>query len=256
MRALTAADLRTFHRRHAGPRGMIVAITGAVQAARAVEAVAECLGDWRRPRQPALPALPPAPAPSELTRRRVSLAGKSQCDLVIGAPGPGRLDPEYLPAALGNHVLGRFGLFGRIGDAVRENAGLAYYAYSSLGGGPGPDPWQVIAGVNPANLERAVDLIRREIGRFVTQRITVEELRENQTHFIGRLPLQLETNEGVAGALLHLERYALGLDYYQRYPARIQEITRPRVLEVARRFLHPDRLALAVAGPAPQEAQP
>lgn len=255
VRALTAADLRAFHRRHAGPRGMIVVITGAVQAGRAVEAVAERLGDWRRPRQPAPPALPPVAAPDDLMRRYVALPGKSQCDLVLGAPGPGRLHPEYLPAALGNHVLGRFGLFGRIGDAVRETAGLAYYAYSSLGSGPGPDPWQVIAGVNPANVERAVELIRREIGRFVTRRITAEELAENQTHFVGRLPLQLETNEGVAGALLHVERYGLGLDYYQRYPERIQAITRDQVLEVARRFLHPDRLALAVAGP-PLEDRP
>ena len=98
-----------------------------------------------------------------------------------------------MAAALGNSILGRFGLYGRIGDAVRELAGLAYYAYSSIGGGPGPDPWQVSAGVNPANVERAIDLIRVEIGRFVTRRVSCRRAPdENQAHFIGRLPLQLE----------------------------------------------------------------
>jgi hypothetical protein len=35
-------------------------------------------------------------------------------------------------------------------------------------------------------------------------------LEENQANFIGRLPLQLESNEGVAGALVNIEQYDLG----------------------------------------------
>jgi len=179
----------------------------------------------------------------------VPLAGKSQCDLVLGAPGPARSDPGYLAAAVGNSILGRFGLFGRIGDAVRESAGLAYYAYSAIGAGPGPEPWEVVAGVNPENVDRAVDLIRREIGKFIARRVTAEELADNQANFIGRLPLQLESNEGVAGALTHIERFGLGLDYYQRFPGLIRALTREQILETAKRFLHPDHLVIAVAGP-------
>ena len=61
--------------------------------------------------------------------------------------------------------------------------------------------------------------------------------------------MQLESNEGVAGALSHIERYDLGLDYYQRYPALIRAITRDQILETARRFLDPQRLAVIIAGP-------
>jgi zinc protease len=139
-----------------------------------------------------------------------------------------------------------------VGDAVREREGLAYYAYSSLGGGAGPGPWLIMAGVNPANVEKAIDLIRREVGRFSTRRVSVEEIEENQANFIGRLPLQLESNEGVAAALLNLEKYNLGLDYYVEYPGRIAAISREEILGAARRFLSPDRLAVAVAGPAVQ----
>jgi len=150
---------------------------------------------------------------------------------------------------LGNNILGRFGLFGRIGDAVREAAGLAYYAYSTLTGGPGPGPWQVIAGVNPANAERAIELTLHELKRFVDERVTKQELTDNQANFIGRLPLQLESNEGVAAALVNIERYGLGLDYYQRYPGLIASITRDEILEAARRFIDPDKLVIAIAGP-------
>jgi zinc protease len=58
----------------------------------------------------------------------------------------------------------------------------------------------------------------------------------------------LESNGGVANALLNIERYDLGLDYYLRYESLVREVTREDVLRAARRFINPDRLAIAVAG--------
>ena len=140
-----------------------------------------------------------------------------QTDIYMGASGPLRKAPEYLAASLGNSVLGQFGMMGRIGDVVREQSGLAYYAYSSLSAGVGPGSWEVSAGVNTANVDKAIDLIREEIERFVAEGVSAEELADSQANFIGRLPLSLESNMGVANALINIERYDLGLDYYRRY---------------------------------------
>ncbi|MGA9532033.1 MAG: pitrilysin family protein [Anaerolineales bacterium] len=246
---LTLDDLRDFHQRHFSPAEMVVSLVGAVKAGDGIEAVRHALAEWNARAVGGAVDVPDAQMPSELVRRDVAMAGKTQSDIVLGTPGPRRSDPSYLAASLGNSVLGRFGLMGRIGDSVREQAGLAYYAYSSIGGGIGPGPWQVAAGVNPANADRAIDLIRQEVRRFVTEPVTEEELADVKANFIGRLPLQLESNEGVSNALLHTERYGLGLDYYQRFPSLVTAITREQVLEVAARFLDPDKLAIAVAGP-------
>jgi zinc protease len=247
--SLKAADLRRFHRAHYGPAGAQLAVVGAVAAEAALQAVEARLGSWPARRRKPEPGLPPLKAIKSLRRKDVAMPGKIQSDLVLGVPGPSRNDPEFLAASLGNNILGRFGMFGRIGDVVRQEAGLAYYAMSSLDGGPGPGAWQVIAGVSPANVEQAIKLICQVIGSFVNSKVPADELGENVANLIGRLPLQLETNEGVAGALLHIERFQLGLDYYQRYPDLLTAITADQVLETARRFLHPDRLAIATAGP-------
>ena len=245
---LRAKDLKRFHAGHFGPRGMLVTVVGAVPASQATEQVQTHFGSWANPSQPEQPSLPSLPPLTGLLRKDVPIPGKSQCDLVLGAPGPSRMDPDFLAAALGNNILGVFGLMGRLGDAVRKQAGLAYHASSHLGGGLGPTPWQIEAGVAPANVERALDLARRELRRFTTRRVTRQELSDNQANFVGRLPLQLESNEGVASALLAIERYELPLDFYQQYPALIRAITVDQVLHVAQRYLHPDRLAIAVAG--------
>lgn len=249
VQAITPAIIRKFHQSHYHPQGMVVSVVGGVEADKAFTAVGKTLGKWSGQGKKKAIELPDLKPFKNEIRRSIRLEGKQQSDLVVGVAGPSRYDPDYLSAALGNHILGRFGLMGRIGESVRDSAGLAYYAYSSVSGGIGPGPWQVIAGINPVNEERALDLIKSEIKRFVSERVTKEEIIESQANLIGRLPLQLESNEGVAGALAHVERYQLGLDYYQRYPSLIREITRDQILQTAHRFIDPECLAVAIAGP-------
>jgi zinc protease len=249
IRAIRGDDLAGFHRRHYGPQGMVIALVGAIDPVAAVDQVTKALDDWKNPGQPELPLLPSLTPPKESITRKVTIPGKFQSDIVIGTIGPKRKDPDYIADALGNSALGQFGLGGRIGDVVREKSGLAYYASSSLNAGIGPGSWCVTAGVNPANLDKARDLICREIAWFVEEGITPEELADSQSNFVGRLPLSLESNGGVTGALLNIERYDLGLDYYRLYPDMVRKVTLEDVLRAARKYLDPDRLAIAVAGP-------
>ncbi|NUQ85065.1 MAG: insulinase family protein [Anaerolineales bacterium] len=249
VKRITRDDLVKFHREHYGPRGMVIAIVGAVEAEEAVRQVERALGGWQVKGQKEPPPIPDVKPLKKTITKHHRIAGKSQSDIVIGTNGPKRKDPEYMSAALGNNVLGQFGMMGRIGDSVREKAGLAYYAYSSLNAGIGPGSWEVSAGVNPSNVRKASDLIVDELKRFVDEGVTEDELADSKANFIGRLPLSLESNKGVAGALLNIERHDLGLDYYLRYADLVNEVTRGDVLNAARKYIDPARLAIAVAGP-------
>jgi zinc protease len=249
IRAIQRDDLVDFHQRCYGPQGMVIALVGAIDPRIAVAQVTKVLGDWDNPEQLKLPGLPALKPLGDTITRKVIIPGMYQVDLVIGTSGPSRKDPEYIAGTLGNSALGQFGLGGRIGDVVREKSGLAYYASSNLNAGIGPGSWSVSAGVNPANVEKARTLICREIELFVEKGITPEELADSQSNFIGRLPLSLESNSGVANALLNIERYDLGLDYYRRYPDLVRAVTTQDVLTAVRKYLDPDRLAVAIAGP-------
>jgi zinc protease len=243
------SDLVKFHRQHYGPRGMVIAIVGAVTPEEAIRQVKRALGGWQvKGQKEALP-LPELKLLKRTVSKHYRIPGKSQSDLVIGTNGPRRRDPDYMSASLGNNILGQFGMMGRIGSVVREKAGLAYYAYSSLSAGIGPGSWEVSAGVNPQNVKRALELIKDELQRFVQEGITEDELADSKANFIGRLPLSLESNGGVANALINIERHQLGLDYYRRYAAIVNEVSMEDVLNTARKFIDVNRLAIAVAGP-------
>jgi zinc protease len=249
IQAINQQDLKKFHRVHYGPQGMVIAVVGAVKPEQVFNKVEDLLADWNNPGQPPPPELPPEPEPAEPLTRKIDIPGKFQADLVMGVIGPERRAEAYLPAALGNNILGVFGMMGRIGESVREKAGLAYYAYSQLSGGMGPGPWYVSAGVNPQNVEQASVLIREEIKRFLDKPVTADELADSQSNFIGRLPLSLESNSGMASAILNLERYDLGLDYYQRYPELVRMVTVDDILDSACRYWSTDHLAVGIAGP-------
>jgi zinc protease len=249
IKAITRADLVKFHQRTFGPSRMTVAIVGAVEPKRAVDLVNRALGAWKNPHQPDEPILPILKLLDRTIKRHYKIPSKSQADIVLGTNGPRRKDIDYMAATLGNSILGQFGMMGRIGESVREKSGLAYYAYSNISAGVGPGSWTISAGVNPANVEKACDLIIKELKRFIKGGVTKQELSDSQSNFIGRLPISLESNGGVANALLNMERYDLGLDYYRRYPDLVSAVTPGDVLKVARKYIDPERLVIATAGP-------
>lgn len=251
--AITRKDLIDFHRSTYGPAGMTMVVVGAVEAEKVFDMAAKYLGAWNPTQTTRTTALPAVEPPKKSIHKQVIIPGKSQSDLVMGTLGPKRKDPAYLAASLGNSILGQFGLMGRVGDAVREKAGLAYYASTSLNAWIESGSWEVSAGVNPANVDKAAALITDELRKFTSEAVTQEELEDNQNNYIGRMPLSLESNSGVANSILNLERFDLGLDYLQRYPALIRAITREDILHTAQKFINPEKLIVVSAGPGEKE---
>jgi zinc protease len=242
-------DLENFYQQNYGPQGMVFVIVGDVESGLAVDAVKNVFGDWANENQRPVPQIPEQRPIQKTTKKALSIPGKFQADIVIGGLAPERMSPEYHALRIGNNILGEFGMMGRLGKRVREQEGLAYYAYSSLSLGIGPGAWEMIAGVNPENIEKTIALITDEVRKYVSDPVTEQELADSKSYFLGRMPLMLESNSGVAISLLNLERFKLGLDYFMEYPKQVQAVTAQEILHASRKYLDPDRLAIAIAGP-------
>lgn len=249
IKRISRRDLQAFHREHYGPRGMILVIVGAVAAQDAADLVYDTLGDWQNAQQPEVISAPLPEPPPAGQRHFVFVPGKTQSDISMGVIGPARRAEDYLAAQLANSILGEFGMMGRIGKSVREEKGLAYYAFSRVSGGHGPDPWTISAGVNPDNVDLAIDSILDEIEILITDEVSDDDLADNQSYFTGRLPLRLESNEGIASSIHSMESYGLGLDYLAKYSDLIYGIGKADLLAAAQRYLKKQHTVIAVAGP-------
>jgi len=247
IQSISREDVVAFHRDNYGPQGAIIVVSGDVTTDAVVELITTHLGDWQgiSPAQ----TLPQVSAQTDIRRESVAMPGKVQSDILIGSLAIARSDPDYFAVQVANSILGQFGMMGRLGEVVREEQGLAYYSYSMLDADIGPGPWLAAAGVNPANVELAVESIRAEFARLGAEPVSDEELSDSKANMTGRLPLALETNDGVTSQLLNMEWYGLGLDYLYRYADNINAITAADVQRVAAKYLRPDAYTLVVAGP-------
>jgi len=88
-----------------------------------------------------------------------------------------------------------------------------------------------------------------EIERLISEPVSDDDIADNQSYFIGRLPLRLESNEGIASHIHSMESYQLGLDYLADYKEKIYRITKEDMLEAAQNYLKPAEMVIAVAGP-------
>lgn len=251
VQAIARADLAAFHRLY-HPALTAIAVVGDVEPQQVIELLEQVFGGWAPQEPPSRQELPEVPPIQGVQRRDIALEGKSQSDIIWGVHGIRRTDADFYTANVANMILGRIGLGGRLGDNVRELQGLAYSCGSSLDADLGAGPWAALAGVNPSNVERALGAIVHEIARFREDGPTDEELSDARDFMTGSLALGLETNDGIAGTLLGIERYGLGLDYISRYPDIIRGVSAEQIVAVTRKYLSIENYVVAVAGPAAQ----
>src|SRR5262249_29178995 len=146
------SQLASFFTARGGPRGAVLGLAGDFDERAALDQVSRVFGEWKSGGKA------PAPLPRATPLERASIVtrpieGKTQGDVAWGfTPQIERLGPDLQAVMVMNSTLGDFGMGGRIGRSVREEAGLAYHASSYVWAGLTAGPIVVRAGVAPEGL--------------------------------------------------------------------------------------------------------
>jgi zinc protease len=248
LQRIDRAALAEFHAWHVRPAVLSLAIVGDVRPTETIGRVAAEIEDWTG--APAEPVVVPPPAAAPVRRQCfIAMPGKPQSDIAYGFTTISRFDPRFYAYWMMNNILGQFGLGGRLADNIRERQGMAYYAFSSFDPTVGEGPLVVRAGVDPRNVRQAVEAIDSEARQLAVEGPTSIEIEQTREFLIGSIPRLLETNHNVAEFLQSCEQFGLGLDYDQRLPALLREVTMDDIRAAAAEVLHPERAAVAIAGP-------
>jgi zinc protease len=250
--SLTRDGLRQLHSERFAPSELTIVAVGDLEVSRASDLAATVFAGWGAPRPQTIAVASPAPATNR-QRLIIPMMNKAQADIAYGFTTIRRRDPDYEPLRLMNNILGQYALGGRLGDSIRERQGMAYYVSSAADPNVVEGPLVIRAGVNRANVDRAVASIDEELTRLAEQGVSEKELDDSRTYLIGSMPRALETNAGIATFLQISEFFGLGLDYDVRLPELLRAVTREQVNLVARRLIDPARAALVIAGPYGEE---
>ena len=78
--------------------------------------------------------------------------------------------------------------------------------------------------------------------------MNADELRLAKDALARSLPGAFETSASAAGSFSNVYVYDLGLDYFTKYPARVDEVTIDQTQAVARKYLGPEKLVVVAVG--------
>lgn len=252
VRGAPVAEMRDFHRREILARGGVLVLAGGIGPSEGLAAAEDAFRSWPS-EATAQPRSVPEATIATLHRRAEVVPDKTQSDVILGWLGLPRPDPRFVAARVANMVFAADTFASRAGKVVRDKLGLAYYLFSTIAATKGQGAWVVRMGVNPKNVDRAIDTTLAELRVVLSGDFPQDDLALAHDKLTGELRVALESPGGIAQMVLEQELFDLGLDHYERYAEQIRAVTKEQVIEIARAFLPADRYALAIAGP-PLEA--
>ena len=248
VRSAQVDELREFHAREILGRGGVLVLAGGLGAATGIAAAESAFGGWPSGGAPKERIVPEATI-ATVQRHAEVVPDKTQSDVILGWLGLPRTDPRYVAARVTNMVFAADTFASRAGKVVRDQLGLAYYLFSTIAATKGQGAWVVRMGVNPKNVERAIDTTLAELRVVQGGGFPQDDLDLAKDKMVGELRVALESPGGIAQMVLEQELFDLGVDHHERYAMQIRAVTMEQVVEIARTFIPADRYALAIAGP-------
>ncbi len=247
--AITQSDLRAFHQKSYQPTGAVIGIAGDVNARDVVAKLGAAFANWKAASGAVEPVLPTAAfAPKTATHIfLVDRPGSAQTVLSFGNVALSRTDPDYIPLQIANRVLGGSGS-ARLFQQLREVKGYTYGAYSTLSAPRWPGTFGASASVRTPVTEPAVGEFLNEFKRLQTEPVSIAELDRAKRAIVGSFARTLESPDSVLSRFLELVQYDLPLDYWDRYPARVEAVTPADIARVARKYLGENRVQLIAVG--------
>ena len=248
VKAITRADVFTFHQNYFKPGRAVITVVGDVTAPAARSAIERSLASWSAGGERPTFAVPPLPAQRSTTIYLVDKPGSAQSTFAIGLPGPPRNTPDYYALQVMNTILG--GMFqARLNANIREEKGYSYGVRSGFGFGKGPRPFQTGGDVVGDKTDAALIEFMKELrGIAGTRPVTEEEIRTARESLVQRLPGAFASVGAINAAIAGLWIEGLPDQHYQQYAKSIAAVSADDVLRVAKQYLDLDHLAIVIVG--------
>ena len=183
---------------------------------------------------------------------------KPQSDVFLGHAGLlKRTDPDFYKVYVANHILGGSALTSRLAKNVRDNSGLVYTVLSYLDASLGEGEFGIYFGANNQNVDKAIKIIKDQLDLFVKFGISEDELNKAKKSIIDSfISRNLSTYSNIGNTILAIEFYGLGKNYVKNYPNTINSITLNDANKTIKKYFHPKKLNLSIAGEYKKNEKP
>ena len=246
--AVTREDLLQWHKRTVAPVNMILGIVGDFDSAAMEQKLRQAFGS--KPRGEMFPGAytnfrSPTPGIFFIEKSDVNQSAIHMVDLGID-----RRNPDYYAVEVMNELFGG-GFSSRLFVNIRTRQALAY----SVGGGVGaafdrPGITRFAMGTKSASTAAGIDALRKEMDNLIHGSVKPEELKKAKDAMLNSFIFEFDSKEKVLAERMRYEFYGYPPDTLERYRAGIEKVTAADVDRVARKYIHPESMAILVVGNA------
>ncbi|MDO8625989.1 MAG: pitrilysin family protein [Candidatus Magasanikbacteria bacterium] len=254
VRAITRAELWGYYQEHYSPKNMVLSVAGKIDAK-----LKKYLNNFLA--KPALAGAHtteyykknfskmvwPRKAPALEKRVAVEERKADQAHLILGFPGLPNTSPERYAVALLLNILGG-GMSSRLFIEVREKRGLAYMVQAGSSTFRDVGVAYVQAGLDPARLKEALQVIKGELLRIAAEPVTAEELKNAKSCISGAMALSLENSRVQAEWFAKQFLFNAKIETPEQVIKKMMEVTTTDVLRVAKKIFVPEAMRVALIG--------
>jgi predicted Zn-dependent peptidase len=159
---------------------------------------------------------------------------------IIGGMAPSYKSESRIPMSLLINLLGGPALNSRLNLTVREKYGLAYTVEASYNTYADTGFWQIYLGSESKNIDKAIELIYKEVKLLETKELTSIQLQRAKEQLKGHLALGMDSNSGLMQGLGKSMLSFNQIDTLQEMHQEIDKITSKQLLEMAATFMKRD----------------
>jgi zinc protease len=201
---------------------------------------------WRGKAHPLKTLAPAAKKKEQHVERKIF-----QTHMVFSFLGPGLASDERYAAEVMDAVLS--GMGGRIHRRLREERPYAYaltffnqmaYETAALG---------IYIGTDLKYVDEIRKVVNAEIEQIHKDGFTGEEIANAKRYLVGNHRTRMQTNSAIASSMCLDTIYGLKADFFKRWPALIEKVTKEEVDAVARKYLATDKMVVIQLGPTPEK---
>jgi len=245
--AVTLDDVKSFYANMMKSNDAVLVLAGDVTVERGRELAAKLLEGIKAGDVPAVDYTPP-----KYAGRKVILIDNpdvKQSVLKVGLPAYDIHTDDKFPGMLAGQILSA-GIDSRLGRYVRAEKGYVYGIGASFQPGRHGGTFSGSTETGFDTTAATVDAMFKVFGDLRKDPVLPNELSESKTRVAGAMLMETQTIQQQAGRRVDAILNEYPIDYWDKLPARVNEVTLDQVQSVMNKYVKDDDMTIVVVAPA------
>ncbi len=244
---ITSTDLKAVHAQYFFPKNIIFAVSGDFKTADLKAKINKKVSGWQNKRLniPTFSKKFPQPEPGVYFIQMLINQGY----ISLGHLGLEDTNPDYFAVQVMNFILGGGSFTSRITMKVRSDEGLSYSQGSRFRYRWGfPGIFSGFVQTKSSTVGYAISLILAEFNRIRQEPVSDAEMDTAINYYLESFSNSFQSPQSTMSTFADLEMTGKPMNYYRTYRDKIKAVTKARVQEVAKKYVHPDKAVIVIAG--------